>query len=114
MSTSFKYTLYKRYFLLQQGYSRHFNKCLKKVDAEEPISDIISDINDMSFDDDSFRNIQEPEYFADVSFSSTSNKSYIVENDENEESEQFLSNQLQDYLFNLEEFNEKSKKEPEE
>jgi hypothetical protein len=114
MSTSFKCPLCKRYLSSRQGYSRHLNKCLKKVDAEEPISDITSDVNDMSFDDDSFRKIQEPEYSADVSFSSTSNESYMVENDENEESEQFLPNQLQDYSFNLEEFNEESRKEPEE
>jgi hypothetical protein len=68
----------------------------------------------MSFDDDSFRKIQEPEYSADVSFSSTSIESYMVGNDENEESEQFLPDQLQDYSFNLEEFNEESRKEPEE
>src|ERR1051325_119521 len=114
MSTSFKCPLCKRYLSSRQEYSRHLNKCLKKVDAEEPISDITSDVNDMSFDDDSFRKIQEPEYSADVSFSSTSNESYMVGNDENEESEQFLPNQLQDYSFNLKEFNEESRKEPEE
>ena len=97
MSTSFKCPLCKRYLSSRQGYSRHLNKCLKKVDAEEPISNITSDVNDISFDDDSFRKIQEPEYSTDVSFSSTSNESYMVENDENEESEQFLPNQLQDY-----------------
>ena len=100
MSTSFKCPLCKRYLSSRQGYSRHLNKCLKKVDAEEPISNITSNVNDMSFDDDSFRKIQEPEYSADVSFSSTSNESYMVGNDENEESEQFLPDQLQDYFNN--------------
>ena len=114
MSTLFKCLLCKRYLSSQQGYSRYLNKYLKKVNAEEPISDITSDVNDMSFDDNSFRKIQKPEYSADVSFSSTSNESYMVENNENEESEQFLPNQLQDYSFNLEEFNEESRKEPEE
>src|ERR1041384_8176127 len=104
MSTSFKCPLCKRYLSSRQRHSRHFNKCLKKVDAEEPISDITSDVNDMSFDDNSFRKIQEPEYSTDVSFSLTLNESYIVENDENEESKQFLPNQLQDYSFNFEEF----------
>ena len=100
MSTLFKCPLCKRYLSSWQGYSRHLNKCLKKVDAEEPISNITSDVNDISFDDDSFRKIQEPEYSTDVSFSSTSNESYMVENNENEESEQFLPDQLQDYFNN--------------
>ena len=70
MSTSFKCPLCKRYLSSRQGYSRHLNKCLKKVNAEEPISDITSDINNMSFNDNSFRKIQKLEYSADILFSS--------------------------------------------
>ena len=71
MSTSFKCPLCKHYLSSQQGYSRHLNKCLKKVDAEEPISDIISDINDiylMMIVFEKFKNWNIPLMFNSIQF----------------------------------------------
>ncbi|RHZ83424.1 hypothetical protein Glove_94g6 [Diversispora epigaea] len=96
MSTSFQCPHCPRNFSTRNAYSQHVNRCINTVylsteESSEDISDIVSSVNEMSLDDEDFKeNSQvfyqyesDQDYAGDISFGEISHSSNIPEEYEN-------------------------------
>ncbi|RHZ89904.1 hypothetical protein Glove_9g344 [Diversispora epigaea] len=96
MSTSFQCPHCSRNFSTRNAYSQHVNRCINTVylsteESSEDISDIVSSVNEMSLDDEDFKeNSQvfyqyesDQDYAGDISFGEISHSSNIPEEYEN-------------------------------
>ncbi|RHZ44402.1 hypothetical protein Glove_734g7 [Diversispora epigaea] len=64
MSRNFKYTFCENYYLTLNGLSQHLKRCKQTFyssteESNEEVSEIISDINDMSLDSEEFQSVLE-------------------------------------------------------
>ncbi|RHZ64763.1 hypothetical protein Glove_320g207 [Diversispora epigaea] len=112
MSRNFKYTFCENYYLTLNRLSQHLKRCKQTFyssteESNEEVSEIISDINDMSLDNEEFQSVLEG---LPSSFKTRKNPSQdLYEFEECEEYDEVLQSQSNEELRNSEFFEELAK-----